>query len=74
LAERAEIDPGYASRVLTLLEREDLIRREIRGPVTEVDRRALIRRWTEDYSLLGSNRTETYLEPRGYPNPTSATP
>ncbi len=65
LAERAEIDPGYASRILTLLEREDLIRREIRGPVTEVDRRALIRRWTEDYSLLGSNRTQTYLDPRG---------
>ena len=65
LAERAEIDPGYASRVLTLLERDDPIRREIRGPVIEVDRRALIRRWTEDYSLLGSNRTETYLEPRG---------
>ena len=65
LAGRAEIDPGYASRVLALLEKEDLIRRENRGPVTEVDWRALIRRWTEDYSLLGSNRTSNYLEPRG---------
>jgi hypothetical protein len=65
LAGRARIDPGYASRVLALLEKEDLIRRERRGPITEVDWRALIRRWTEDYSLLGSNRTGSYLEPRG---------
>jgi hypothetical protein len=48
-----------------LLEKEDLIRRERRGPVTDVDWRALIRRWTEDYSLFGSNRTASYLEPRG---------
>jgi hypothetical protein len=65
LAERARTDPGYVSRVFTLLEREDLIRRESRGPVTDVDWRGLIRRWTEDYSLFGSNRTGSYLEPRG---------
>ncbi len=65
LAGRAGIDPGYASRVLALLEKEDLIRRERRGPVNDVDWRALIQRWTEDYSLLGSNRTATFLEPRG---------
>ncbi len=65
LAEKARTDPGYVSRVFTLLEREDLIRREVRGPVTDVDWQGLIRRWTEDYSLLGSNRTSSYLEPRG---------
>lgn len=65
LAGRAEIDPGYASRVLTLLEKEDLIRRESRGPVTYTDWRGLIRRWAEDYSLFDSNRTGSYLEPRG---------
>jgi MarR family len=65
LAGRAGIDPGYASRVLALLEKEDLIRRERRGPVTDVDWRDLLRRWTEDYSLFGSNRTATFLEPRG---------
>ena len=37
--------------VLTLLEREDLIRKKVRGPVTDVDWRGLINRWTEDYSL-----------------------
>jgi hypothetical protein len=65
LAERARTDPGYVSRVFTLLETEALIRREVRGPVTDVDWQGLIRRWTEDYSLFGSNRTGSYLEPRG---------
>jgi hypothetical protein len=65
LAKKARTDPGYVSRVFTLLEREDLIRRESRGPVTDVDWQGLIRRWTEDYSLFGSNHTGPYLEPRG---------
>jgi hypothetical protein len=65
LAGKSRVDPGYVSRVFTLLEREDLIRRESRGPITDVDWQALIRRWTQDYSLFGSNRTGTYLEPRG---------
>ncbi|MGH3085691.1 MAG: hypothetical protein ACRDSJ_00050 [Rubrobacteraceae bacterium] len=65
LAGRSGVDPGYVSRVFTLLEKEDLIQRESRGPVTNADWRALIRRWTEDYSLFASNRTASYLEPRG---------
>ena len=65
LAGSSGVDPGYVSRVFTLLEREELIRRESRGPVTDVDWRALIRRWSQDYSLFGSNRTGSYLEPRG---------
>lgn len=65
LAEKTGVTPGYVSRVFALLEKEDLIRREPRGPVNHVDWRDLIRRWTEDYSLFGSNRTGSYLEPRG---------
>jgi hypothetical protein len=65
LAAKATTDPGYVSRVLRLLEREDLIQREARGPVTTVDWRGLIRRWAENYSFLRSNATATYLEPRG---------
>lgn len=65
LAGRATTDPGYVSRVLTLLESEDLVHRKVRGPITEVEWQGLIRRWTEDYSLFGSNHTGTYLEPRG---------
>ncbi len=65
LAARAGTDPGYVSRVLDLLEREDLVKKEGRGPVLEVDWRGLIGRWARDYSLLGSNRTSSYLDPRG---------
>ncbi len=65
LAGRAEVTPGYVSRVFTLLEKEDLIQRERKGPVTDADWRGLIRRWSEDYSLFGSNHTASYLEPRG---------
>lgn len=65
LAKRTGTDPGYVSRVLDLLDKEALIGRRPRGPVTEVDWRGLIRRWTEDYALLESNRPVAYLEPRG---------
>lgn len=65
LAGRSGVDPGYVSRVFKLLEKEDLIHRENRGPVTYTDWRGLIRQWTQDYSLFGSNRTGSYLEPRG---------
>lgn len=64
LASAAGIDPGYVSRVLSLLETEDLIQREPRGPVTMVRWRKLIERWSRDYSFLGSNRVVSYLEPR----------
>jgi hypothetical protein len=56
---------GSVSRVFALLEREALITRESRGPVKEVKWTDLIRRWTEDYEFGKSNRTRTFLEPRG---------
>lgn len=65
LADVAQTDPGYVSRVFAMLDREGLIEREIRGPVTDVRWQELIRRWTEDYSVLNSNLTGSYLEPRG---------
>lgn len=65
LAERAGSDPGYMSRVLELLDKEALIEREPRGPITQVDRARLIRRWAEDAPLETRGKAETYLEPRG---------
>lgn len=67
LAKRAGADPGYVSRTLALLDREDLIRRLPRGPVTSMDWQGLIRRWAQDCSLLEPKRTGSYLEPRGLP-------
>ena len=65
LAAQADVDPGYVSRILDLLVREALVEREPRGPVTEVDRYRLVRRWAEDAPLETRGRTGVYLEPRG---------
>lgn len=64
-AEKSGVSVPYASRIVDVLEREDLVRRVPRGPITAVDRAGLVRRWAEDYSLLGSNRGGLYLDPRG---------
>ena len=44
LAKRAGVDPGYASRVVELLDREALVTRTPRGPITAVDWRGLLTR------------------------------
>ncbi len=53
------------SRVLELMERDDVVVRERRGPVLKVDWQAAIRRWSQDYDQTNSNAATTYLEPRG---------
>ncbi len=55
------------SRVLELLEREGIAKRESRGPVLSLDWQAAIRRWAEDYEQMGSNAAIAFLEPRGIP-------
>lgn len=75
LASRSKTNAGYVSRVLNLLERGDIIRRQPRKPITFVDWQGLIRQWARDYSpLVTSKRTsvplrrrefQSYLEPRG---------
>jgi hypothetical protein len=67
LAKRAGVSPATASRVLELLDREAIIKRDGRGVVNRVIRDELIKRWVRDYSLLKSNRADNFLEPRGVP-------
>lgn len=67
LAARAQTTPGYISKLAATLGSDALIEREGRGPITAVDWVGLIRRWVEDYSLLGSNRSQAFLDPRGLP-------
>lgn len=68
LAARSDTPAPTLSRVVELLEREALLtREETRGPVTDVDWRGVIRRWTKDYGFSKSNSTTTYLAPRGLP-------
>lgn len=66
LAERTGASPASVSRVAELVDREALLSREARGPISAVDWEKLIRRWATDYSFTESNGTATYLEPRGF--------
>lgn len=65
IAEIAQTDAGNVSRLLEMLEKEDLVGRSPRGGVDAVDWEGLLRRWTRDYSLMQSNAYSTYLDPRG---------
>lgn len=56
------------SRVAALLESEGILTRERdRGPIVAVDWKLSLLRWSEDYSFTRSNRTSSWLEPRGLP-------
>jgi hypothetical protein len=65
LAERAKVPLGSLSRTVDLLDRDGLITRERRGPITDLDWEGGIRRWAKDYDITTSNRLSTFLEPRG---------
>lgn len=65
LAAAAGLAPGYVSRMLDTLDREALIERGPRGEVESVDVSALLRRWTENYDVLGSNQASGFLSPAG---------
>ncbi|GAC1644142.1 MAG: hypothetical protein NVS4B2_33790 [Chloroflexota bacterium] len=65
LAQRSGTAPASVSRVISFLEPEGLVTREERGRVVAVDWPNLVRRWTQDYSLMKSNTVYRYLDPRG---------
>ncbi|BDG08575.1 hypothetical protein [Anaeromyxobacter paludicola] len=65
LAKRSQTPLGSVSRAVAFVEKEALLTREPRGPVLSVDWSGLIRRWTQEYSLTGSNEALSFLEPRG---------
>lgn len=66
LAAAAEASPGSVSKLMSTLAREDIVERDARGTVTRVRARALIRRWTVDYSFVTTNYgAGFYLAPRG---------
>ena len=67
LAKRAGVDPGYASRVVDFLDREALLTRTTRGPITNVDWRALLNRWSQEYSPFARQGATMYLAARGVP-------
>jgi hypothetical protein len=67
LAAKTDLDPGYVSRILALLDREDLVERGTRGRILKVDWGRLLRRWAQDVPFESRGQTASYLEPRGLP-------
>jgi hypothetical protein len=65
LAKRADVDPGYTSRVVDFLNREALVIRPTRGPIMTVDWQALLKRWSQEYSPFRRGGATMYLAPRG---------
>ena len=67
LAARAGTSTGAIYRVIEFLEEQQLIERSARGPITTVQWRAILERWSRDYGFAESNTVATFLEPRGLP-------
>ena len=65
LAAKSGASPASLSRVADLLDREALIARTKRGPITEVDWVGVIQRWARDYDQMRSNTVYRFLTPRG---------
>ncbi len=65
LAGRAGVPAATLSRVIELLARDALLTRDDKGGVADMDWTGTIRRWSQDYELRRSNRTATFLDPRG---------
>ncbi len=68
LIRRSGASTGAAYRVVEFLQREGLITRAAKGPVTDVDWRRLLERWSLDYGFQRSNAVTAYLDPRGLPH------
>lgn len=68
LAERSQTTPAAISRVASVLEKEALLTKDARGRIVELGLDGVLRRWTDDYRVLSSNRSRSFLEPRGLPH------
>ena len=64
LATATSTSPGTVSKVLATLQDEGTIDR-LKGTITVIRRRSLLDRWIQDYGFLTSNKTRTFLAPRG---------
>ncbi|HEY4277019.1 MAG TPA: hypothetical protein VGM91_02300 [Conexibacter sp.] len=65
LAARADASTGATYRVIEFLDGEGLLARAPYGPISEVQWRPLLERWSQDYGFAASNTVQTFLEPRG---------
>jgi hypothetical protein len=65
LAKAAAAPLGTTSRVVTFLETEALLTRDSRKWIVDVEWRALLARWANDYSVSTTNQMRSCIEPRG---------
>lgn len=66
IATAARVSPGYVTKILETLSSEALIERGgSRGPVSDVDWQALIRRRAEALDLVAAHTTSQYVSPSG---------
>ena len=65
IAEAADVNEGYASRILGTLQDEGLIDRERFGPITRVDWPTLLRRRAQALDLFGTPGTARYVARQG---------
>jgi hypothetical protein len=63
LAQASGASAAVLSRVVALLEREQLVTRD--GQIASVDWEGVLRRWAEDYTFDRANRLVPCLDPRG---------
>jgi hypothetical protein len=59
---------GSTYRAVDFIEEEDLLTRAGDGKITDVRWRALLERWSQDYSFSKLASGSTYLAPRGLPD------
>lgn len=72
VAREADVSVPYASRLLTMLDREALVTRDRRGLVVDVAWQDLLRRRAETYSIFNANRVSGYLAGTGAREATAA--
>jgi hypothetical protein len=65
LAAKAQVSPGYVSKLLRLLESEAIVERDPRGAVAGVDWPGLLQRWSHDYRTAKLADCEPFSSPRG---------
>lgn len=65
LAARASASTGATYRVVEFLDGEGLLTRTPYGPISEVQWRPMLERWSQDYGFAASNTVQTFLDPRG---------
>lgn len=65
LANALGTDPGYISRLLSVLAGELLIERKPRGPVLHVEWESILRQMTAVYSMYGSNDSTSWMASGG---------